>query len=97
MQVDPLQHDEHSVGVAVGTLAVQVVGQHREEAPGDADPALPAALALEQEQLAGGGIHVAQSQPQDLAATQPAEQHRGHHRAVSLCPQRRQQRACLRW
>ena len=48
-----------------------------------------AALALDDEQRPVRDLDVGQAQPEHLAAAQPAEQHRQHHRPVPVRAQRR--------
>ena len=55
-------------------------------------PPLPSALALGDEQPPPRDLDVLQSQPEDLAAAQPAQHHRRHHRPVAVGAQRHGQR-----
>ena len=43
------------------------------------------------------GVHITQSQPEHLAASQPAQQHRLHHRPVPMGAQRPYQGVGLLW
>jgi hypothetical protein len=58
------------------------------------DP-LMTALAVSDEHSAFGDPQVLQPQPEDLAAAQPAEHHRGHHRPIPMGAQRGEQRINL--
>ena len=92
----PLQHDEDTVRVDVGrTLVAQVVPDGSEERVGDRHQSLMTALAVDDEHRPVGDTDVAEAQPEHLAAAQPAEQHRQHHRPIPRRAQRRQQRVDL--
>src|SRR6476661_7905820 len=56
-----------------------------------------AALAVGDEQPLLARMHITQSQPEHLAASQPAQQHRLHHRPVPMGAQRPYQGVGLLW
>src|SRR5215218_6317622 len=67
----------------LGALRCEVGGQACEEALGDRDDALVAALALGDKQSPLAGSDVSESKAEDLTTTQATKQHRLHHRLVS--------------
>ena len=70
---------------------MQVVTERVEEPVRDRHHPVMPALALDNEHPPIRDLDVGQSQSEDLAATQPAEQHRRHHRPVAVRAQRRDQ------
>ena len=88
----PLEDDEHLLGGrARRSFPVQIVTECGEEPGRDRHDALPAALALGDEQPPLAGVDIGQPQPQHLTPAQPAQQHRQHHGPVPAGAQRRQQ------
>jgi hypothetical protein len=88
----------HEDPVAAGTgrpLSVQVGGHRGEEPARDRDQPLPPRLALDDEHPPLSDVQVLQAQPQDLAAAQPAEDHRRDHGPVPVRAQCRGQRIHL--
>ncbi len=74
------EHQKHRVGVGVrGPFLLEVGAQVLEEPPRDRHEPLVPTFAVSDEQPPLRGPHVLQAQPEDLAAPQPAEQHRGDH------------------
>ena len=94
--VRALEDQEDPVGARIrGPLGVQVAGEGGEEPRRDRhDPLMPA-LALGDEQPALADLDITQPQAEDLAAAQPAEQHRLDHRPVAVGAQHRHQRVDL--
>ena len=84
-----------SVTGSAGRLRVEVAGEGGEEPRGDRHDPLVPALALGDEQPAFADLDITQAQAEHLAAAQPAEQHRLHHRPVAVGAQRRHQRVYL--
>ncbi len=76
---------------ASGPLLVQVGGQGREEPLRDRRDPLVATLAVGDEDALLAGVDVAEAEAEDLAASQPTQQHRLNHGPVTPHSQRRHQ------
>jgi len=80
-----LEHDEEAVGGGIGgALVVEVGGDGSEEGARHRNDAVVAALAVDHEHPPLAQSQILEPQPEHLAATQPAEQHRLDHRPVPL-------------
>ncbi len=91
-----LEREEHPVRRhARRSFAAEVVTDRGEERVRDRDHPLMAALALGDEQRTVRHPDVLEPQPEDLAAPQPAQQHRQDHRPVPVRPQRVEERPDL--
>jgi len=87
--VGALEHHEDSVGVQPRWSLSIEVGRNRSKEPRrDRHQPLVPALAVGDEHPPFSNPEVFDPQPEDLAATQPAEHHRGHHRPVAVSAQR---------
>src|SRR5215211_6155158 len=88
-----LQHHEARLRRRVRRpLDLEILADRLKEPPRHRHDPLAAPHAVGDEQAPLPGVDIAEPQPQHLAAAQPAEQHRQHHRPVAPGPQRAKQR-----
>jgi hypothetical protein len=81
------QHNEDPVRRrGVRTFNPQVVSHRAEEPVGDRYDPLVTTLALGDEQATLARPQIPKPQAEDLAATEPTEQHRLHHRSITIGP-----------